>query len=69
MHPLDQSKLALFRAQLGPSTVEEALNEAIDAEAIVKACGPFDPATPRFIQMQKSFEKYAELLEKERTTQ
>lgn len=65
MSPLEQGKLVMYRVALGPMSTDMALAHAIDAEQTAKACGPYDPAFVRFKDDQRSFETYAELLEKD----
>lgn len=42
-------------------TVDEWFAFAVEAERVAKVCGPFDPATPIFIQQEQDALRMAEL--------
>lgn len=61
---IDEIKLSWCEKKFGKMSSTEALQLAIEAEQYVKDLGPFDIATPMFIQQQIDFENYAFYLEK-----
>lgn len=69
MTPFNLRRLGNFRQMFGPMSAEAALNLAIEAEAISRACWA-DQAGPHFAQQKIHLEQYAYLLaeeEKEKT--
>lgn len=62
---LESFKLQSYKASFGEMTSEEALQTALNSEAIKKSMSPFDQAYAHFAEELRTMFIYAELLEKE----
>ena len=65
LNALEDFQLTSMRKTIGVMTSAEALQLAVECEEHKLAVGPFDQAFAYFAGRQRTFEKYALLLEKE----